>query len=64
MDQKFVTQFKPVIKLSILIVNLITHAAASGIGIGGFMPDLSLSDHETMLEVMKEDLEAFDQETR
>lgn len=62
-EQKFVTKLKPVIKLSILIVNLITHAAASGIGVGGFIPDLSLSEHETMLELMKKDLEAFDQET-
>lgn len=50
-------------KLSILIINLITHAAASGIGIGGFIPDLSLSEHEAMLDVMREDLEALDRET-
>lgn len=63
MEQKFVTKLKPVITLSISIMNLITHAAASGIGVGGFIPNLSLSDHEAMLDLMKENLEAFDQET-
>lgn len=62
-EQKFVKKFKPVMKLSLLIINIITHAAASGIGIGGFIPDLSLTEHQAMLELMKEELEGFNEET-
>lgn len=52
----------PALKLSLKVVNILVHLAALGFGAGTLIPNLSLSEHEKLLDVFREDLEAMEKE--